>query len=56
MSSDMGAAPVRRRGPVPQGPRSIARPTSRAQRIVEGDDPLQSMATKVEPLTPSTDR
>jgi hypothetical protein len=34
----------------------IAAPAKLAQRIVESGDPLESMATEVEPLTPSTDR
>ena len=33
----------------------LAAPAKLAQRIVEGGDPLESMATEVEPLTPSTD-
>jgi hypothetical protein len=34
----------------------VAAPAKLAQRIVEGGDPLESMATEVEPLPPSTDR
>ena len=34
----------------------VAAPAKLAQRIVEGGDPLESMATEVDPLTPTTDR